>query len=455
LTERRDASETAGLIRRGELSPVQAVEEALAAIDAAEPLVNAFTVVRAEEALAEARALEDVDDRGPLHGVPISVKDVIWTRGILTTNGTRAYADFVPEEDAVVVERLRFAGAVVVGKTNNPELCLEGISENELFGVTRNPWDPSRTPGGSSGGAGASVASGGPLAIGSDGGGSIRIPASFCGVAGLKPTLGLVPGTPGFRGWPTLSVKGPLASSVRDLELCLSVVAGPDPRDPATVAVTPAPAPERPRIAVSEDLGFAPVDPDIRAAFRAAVDRLADAGHAVEDAYPETGDLTDLWMAVASVEGHASHRHLLGRLGARAEEIVGGGARVSASEYLDALDERARFTRVWLSFFERFDLLLTPTMQLTAFPVGDVMPSEIDGAPVDPDRENWCAFLYGLNLTGCPAASVPCGVDRQGLPIGLQIAGPRFGERSILGLAAAWEELQPWIRQAPPLEKPA
>jgi Asp-tRNA(Asn)/Glu-tRNA(Gln) amidotransferase A subunit family amidase len=454
LTERRDAYETAELIRRGELSPAEAVEEALVAIEGAEPLVNAFTVVRAEEALAEARALEGVAGRGPLHGVPISVKDVVWTRGILTTNGTGAYAGFVPDEDAVVVERLRAAGAVVVGKTNNPELCLDGITQNELFGVTRNPWDPSCTPGGSSGGAGASVAAGGPLAIGSDGGGSIRIPASFCGVAGLKPTLGLVPGTPGFRGWPTLSVKGPLARSVRDLELSLAVISGPDPRDPATVRVPPAPVPERPRIAVSEDLGFAPLEPDVRAAFRAAVDRLADAGHALEEVRPETGDSADLWMAVASAEGHASHRHLLGRLGPRAEEIVGGGARISASEYLDALEERARLTRGWLSFFERFDLLLTPTMQLTAFPVGEVMPSEIGGEPVDRIRENWCAFLPALNLTGCPAASVPCGVDRRGLPIGLQIAGPRFGEASILRLAAAWEELQPWARQAPPLETP-
>jgi Asp-tRNA(Asn)/Glu-tRNA(Gln) amidotransferase A subunit family amidase len=455
LTPARDASETARLVRGRELSPVEAVEEALRAIEAAEPRVNAFTVVRAEEAVAEAHALERVAEPGQLHGVPVSVKDVLWTRGILTTNGTRAHADFVPDQDAVVVERLRRAGAIVVGKTNNPELCLDGFTENELFGVTRNPWDPARTPGGSSGGAGASVACGGPLALGTDGGGSIRIPASFCGVAGLKPTFGLVASEPGFRGWPSLSVTGPIARSVRDLELCLSVVAGPDARDPSTVAALLPPAPERPRIAVSEDLGFAPVEPDVRAAFRGAIDRLSDAGYGFEEAQPGTGDPADLWMTIAAAEGHASNRHLLGRLGPRAEEIIGGGAAITTAQYLDALEERGRFTRAWLSFFERYDLLLTPTMQLTAFPVGEVMPAEIDGEPVDPERENWCAFLYALNLTGCPAASVPCGVDADGLPVGLQIAAPRFGERTVLAFAAAWEKLEPWADRGPPLETPA
>lgn len=445
----RTASETARLVRDGSLSPAEAVEDALRTIEAVEEAVNAFTVIRGEEALEEARRLESASVRGPLHGVPVSVKDVLWTRGIVTTNGTRSLADFVPEQDAVLVERLRGAGAVVVGKTNNPELCLEGFTDNEVWGLTRNPWDLGRTPGGSSGGAGASVACGGPLAIGTDGGGSIRIPASFCGVAGLKPTFGLVPIEPGFRGWPSLSVAGPLARSVEDLSLCLDVIAGPDPRDPATVTAATGPVPEKLRIAVSEDLGFAPVEPKVRAAFRAAVDRLADAGFELEEAHPATGDPAPLWMSIASAEGHGSNRHLLGRLGPRAEEIIAGGAGLSAVDYLDALDERAAFTRAWLAFFARFDLLLTPTMQLTAFPVGDVMPAQIEGTPVDRESENWCAFLYGLNLTGCPAVSVPCGFDDSGLPIGLQIAAPRFGERSALSLASVWEELAPWSDRVP------
>jgi Asp-tRNA(Asn)/Glu-tRNA(Gln) amidotransferase A subunit family amidase len=448
-----DASATAELVRSGTLSPAEAVEAVLETIAAAEPAVNAFTVLRADEALTEAKALEAKEPHGPLHGVPVSVKDVVWTRGMRTTDGTEAYADFVPDEDAVAVERLRAAGAIVVGKTNNPELCLDGITDNAIFGLTRNPWSLDRTPGGSSGGAAASVAYGGPLALGSDGGGSIRIPASFCGVAGLKPTFGLVPNRPGFRGWPTLSVCGPIARSVRDLALALDVLAGPDPRDPASFAgrVLPAVEPGALRIAASEDLGFAAVDPAVRTAFRAAVDRLAGEGHAVEEAHPATGDPAELWTTIALAEGHASHRRLLGRLGERAQAFVEAGSRASAAAYLDALDERGRFAREWLSFFEGYDVLLTPAMQLTAFPVGQVMPTEIDGRPVDPEREDWCAFCYALNLTGQPGISVPCGFDQDGLPIGLQVVGPRLGEATILGLAAAWEKLEPWADRVLPV----
>ena len=446
-----DASETAQLVRSGRLSGREAVEEALRAIEAAEEAVNAFTVVRAEEALAEADALDAAERSGPLHGVPVSIKDVLWVRGVRTTNGTQRFAEFFPSEDTVLVERLRAAGAIVVGKTNNPELCLDGFTANELFGITRNPWDLERTPGGSSGGAAASVACGGPLAVGTDGGGSIRIPSSFCGVAGLKPTFGLVPVEPGFRGWPTLSVAGPIARSVRDLELVLDVVAGADARDPRSVGAARPEAPPTLRIAASEDLGFAPVEPDVRAAFRRAVDQIADAGFSVEDAHPETGDSTDLWMRIALSEGHASCRAVLGSLGPRAQEFIAAGAEVSAAEYLDAQDERARFTRAWLEFLRRYDLLLTPAMQLTAFPVGQVMPAEIEGRPVDPEREDWCVFCYPANLTGQPAASVPCGFDRDGLPIGLQILGRRFDERTVLRLAAAWEEIAPWADAVPPV----
>ena len=451
MSSRRDASETAELVRTGRLSAREAVEAALGAIEAAEEAVNAFTVVRAEDARAEADALDAAGPRGPLHGVPVSIKDVLWVRGVRTTNGTQSFAEFVPSEDTVLVERLRAAGAIVVGKTNNPELCLDGFTGNELFGVTRNPWDLERTPGGSSGGAAASVACGGPLAIGTDGGGSIRIPSSFCGVAGLKRTFGLVPVEPGFRGWPTLSVAGPIARSVRDLELVLDVVAGPDPRDPRTVGAASPEAPPTLRIAASEDLGFAPVEPDVRAAFRAAVDRLAAAGFSVEEAQPETGDSTDLWMRIALSEGHTSCRELLGSLGPRAEEFIAAGAEVSAADYLDAQHERGRFTRAWLEFLGSYDVLLTPAMQLTAFPVGQVMPTEIEGRAVDPEREDWCAFCYPANLTGHPAASVPCGFDRDGLPIGLQILGRRFDERTVLRLAAAWEEIAPWADAVPPV----
>ena len=460
----RDAVETAALIRERELSPVEAVEEALGRIAAIQPGLNAYTVVLAEEARAAAREAERVvaprDELGPLHGVPVSVKDTIWLRGVPATNGSRAYRDFVPDADAVVVERIRAAGAIVVGKTNNPELCLAGHTHNEVFGVTRNPWDPARTPGGSSGGAGASVACCAPtLALGSDGGGSIRIPAAFCGVAGHKPTFGLVPGGPGFGGWRSLSVLGPLATSVRELALCLDVIAGPHPSDPDVVAWPGdgyLAGLERPlgdlRVAWSADLGGLPVEPGVRAAFLAAVERLRDAGWELEEAHPGTGHPLDLWGPIAACEGFVAAAHLLeehrGELEPRTAALVEAGAAYSARDYLDLVEERARFVSVWLAFFERYDLLLTPALELVAFPAEAEMPATIGEHRVDPAREDWAAFCLPLNLTGQPAASVPCG-QADGLPVGLQIVGRRFEDGLVLRAAAAWEELAPWAGSLP------
>jgi Asp-tRNA(Asn)/Glu-tRNA(Gln) amidotransferase A subunit family amidase len=463
----RDATATAAAVRSGELSPVALAEGTLANAAEADRPIGAFTVLLPEQALAQAREVERLvaagGSPGPLAGVPVSIKDVVWVKGAPATSGSRAFADFVPTEDAVVVERLRRAGAVLVGKTNNPEFCLEGITANEVYGLTRNPWDPERTPGGSSGGAGASLALGlTPLAIGSDGGGSIRIPSSFCGVTGHKPTFGLVPGTPGFRGWPSLSVKGPMARSVRDLALCLGVIAGFDPSDPASQRRPPVDYAEAVRtagvsdlrIAVSPDLGHAPVEPGVQRAFAEAIDVLAADGWRLEEAHPGTGDPTSLWATIAACEGYVSHRHLLDeqaeRLEARTREILEKGRERTLSHYLDALHDRAGFTTRWLEFFERFDLLLTPTMQLTAFPVGVYCPERIGDYEVDQVAEDWGAFCYPANLAGLPAASVPCGFDEAGLPVGLQIAGPRFADATVLRAAAAFEAVRPWAHLWPP-----
>ncbi|MDQ2838233.1 MAG: amidase [Actinomycetota bacterium] len=282
-----DAWQAAEDIRSGSLSAVEAVSTALARIDERDGELNAFTVLVAEQARGQAAEVDRGQRTGPLAGVPISVKDHVWVRGMPATNGSRALADHIAGQDCACVSRLIAAGAIIVGKTNNPEFCYRGITTNDLYGTTRNPRDPSRTPGGSSGGAAASVAAGMvPLAIGTDGGGSIRIPSAFCGTFGLKPTFGLVPKMPGFRGWPTLSVTGPIASSARDLALALSVMAGASPLDPLSY---PAPAADylqavsAPdwaglRIAVSVDLGFAELDPDVRQAFGATLDLLSDAG---------------------------------------------------------------------------------------------------------------------------------------------------------------------------------
>ena len=457
-----DGWSMAAAVRSGETTSVTLVEEALRTIDTYDGEVNAFTVVLADRALDAAR---DADRRAadgaehlPLLGVPVSVKDHIWLAGAPATNGSRALADHVPTVDAVPVARLLAAGAVVVGKTNNPEFCYRGYTDNDLFGLTRNPWRLDRTPGGSSGGAGASVSYGAtPIALGTDGGGSIRIPAAFCGVVGHKPTFGLVPKLPGFRGWPSLSVDGPLTRTVRDAALVLSVVAGPSPHDDRSYpygtgdllgAVTTPVDWSSLRVAVSEDLGWAPVEPSVRAAFRSAVDVLVRDGARVVEAAPDAPYPTQLWNDVALPEGFASEGPLLARwqeqMTAGTAEIVAAGRPVSAQAYLDALERRRDYTRRWDEFFVDHDVLLTPSMPLAAFGTDVASPASIDGVPVDPFFDDWCALALPTNLTGCPATAVPTGVDADGLPLGMQVMGPRGGDARTLAVAAAYERLAPW-----------
>jgi Asp-tRNA(Asn)/Glu-tRNA(Gln) amidotransferase A subunit family amidase len=437
-----DATSAAEAVRQREVSPVELVEQALAAIEDKDPEINAFTVVLADEARANAQQIER-DPQGPLAGVPIAIKDHVWMRGAPATNGSLALRDFYPDVDAVPVTRLREAGAVIVGKTNNPEFCYRGITDNAVYGLTRNPHNLDRTPGGSSGGSAAAVAADMvPFALGTDGGGSIRIPASFCGIAGLKPTFGLIPKLPGFRGWPTLSVDGPLARTVRDLALTLNVMAGASPVDDLTWPIEPrerTPA----RVAYSADLGFAPVELSVRKAFS---DTIAKLDWNLQEAHPPPIPPTALWNAIALPEGYASEGPLLAE---HAHEMTEGTAdiiragHVSAAEYLDAQHERSLYTRAWAEFFDDYDLLLIPTMQLTAFPVGLLSPESIDGQPIDQFFDDWCTFCIPANLTGQPAASVPIGADEDGLPIGLQIIGRRWEDLTVLAAAAAVERLLP------------
>ena len=461
-----DAYAVAREVRARRLSPVELVEEALGAIDGLHDRLNAFTVVLADEARATAERLERADpgSLGPLAGVPIAVKDHIWMRGVSATNGSLALKDFVPEEDCACVARLRACGAVIVGKTNNPEFCYRGTTDNLVFGATRNPWALDRTPGGSSGGSGAAVAAGlVPLALGTDGGGSIRIPSSFCGIAGHKPTFGLVPKEPGFKGWKTLSVDGPMARSVRDLALTLQVIAGADPADDLTWPVPVGDLVDAvecadvsgARVAWSVDLGFAPVEREVREVFHAALAVLADAGWRLVEAHPPPIYPTAIWNTIATAEGYASEGPLLADfedcMSEGVAELVRAGANVSAGEYVDAQHDRAAYTRTWNEFFLEHDLLLTPAMQLTALPLGVVVPERIDGVPVDPFFDDWCSFCYPANLTGQPATSVPIGLGAGGLPVGLQIMGRRWEDARVLAAAAAVERALPWADAWPPL----
>ncbi len=462
-----DAYASAAGIRAGEVSAVELVTASLEAIERGNPALNAFTVVLADDALAQAREADTAvgrGEQGPLLGVPITIKDHIWMRGVRATNGSLAYRDFVPEVDCEAVARLRAAGAVIVGKTNNPEFCYRGTTDNRVFGLTRNPWNLARTPGGSSGGAGASVAAGmTPLALGTDGGGSVRIPASFCGVVGHKPTFGLVPKEPGFKGWKTLSVDGPITRSVRDAALALSVMAGPAAADDMTYPVpaqdyVAAATEERDltslRVAYSVDLGFAPVDPGVRTAFAVALEALSNLGCQLTDAHPSTGNPMAMWNLFACCEGYSSEGPLLEKWEAQMSEgtadLISAGRKLAGWEYVDALHARGAYTRVWSGFFTEYDLLVSPCMQLTAFGVDILSPSSIDGVAVDPFFDDWCSLVLPANLTGQPAISLPMGFGDDGLPVGLQVMGRRFDDATVLTLAAAYERAAPWKDQRPP-----
>ncbi len=460
---RTDAWQTAAEIRTGERSAVDVVTESLELIASADVELNAFTVVLADSALATAEAADALVAKGsgslpPLLGVPVSVKDHIWMEGQPSTNGSLALKDFIAPEDCVAVARLRAAGAVIVGKTNNPEFCYRGHTDNKVYGLTRNPWDLGRTPGGSSGGAGASVAAGmTALALGTDGGGSIRIPASFCGIVGHKPTFGAVPKEPGFLGWKTLSVDGPLSRSVRDAALMLSVMVGPSVADDLSYpglhasslidAVTSSEGLAGLRIAWSEDMGGLAVDRGVRSVFRSRLAVFEDLGATMIEAHPEVPYPTDLWNTIACAEGFASEGPLLEEFAAvmmpGTVELIEAGRDTTAEEYINAMRARASYTRLWAEFFTSFDLLVTPTMQLTAFPVGLIVPPDIDGQPVDPFFDDWCASPLAANLAGLPATSVPAGLA-DGLPVGLQVMGPRWSDALTLRAAAAFERAVPW-----------
>jgi Asp-tRNA(Asn)/Glu-tRNA(Gln) amidotransferase A subunit family amidase len=400
-----------------------------------------------------------------LLGVPISIKDHIWVKGVPATNGSVALRDFVPAEDCALVARLRDAGAIIVGKTNNPKFCYRGFTDNDLFGLTRNPWNLDRTPGGSSGGSGAAVAAGmAPLSVGTDGGGSIRIPACFCGIVGHKPTFGLVPKLPGFRGWPTISVDGPITRTVRDAALLLSVIAGLHPADELSFSRPPvdylASALQTDglgdlRIACTEDMGFAPVDTAVREAFWSAIEVLRGSGWELVAAHPDAGDTSDLWWGIISPESFASEGPLLAEhesvMTQGTPEIIRSGERITAQQYLDAQHERSVFARKWAEFFREFDLLLAPSMQVPAFPVGQGAPSEVEGRKCDPLFEDWCNMIYVANLTGQPSLSVPIGRTADGLPLGMQIIARRFEDHLALRAGAVWQRLAPWQNDWPPI----
>jgi len=458
------AVELARRIAGRELSPVEVSETALARIEAAQPVLNAFCFVYPEEALAAARAAEKAvaagEPLGPLHGVPIAIKDFTPTKGKTTTRGSCAFEHWVPDYDALIVRRLRAAGAIMVGKTTTPEFAYSSFTENPLWGITRNPWDPSRTPGGSSGGAGAAVASGCvPLAEGSDMGGSVRIPAALCGVVGLKPSLGRIPMDILPTVFDSISHFGPLARTVADAALFLGVTQGPDDCDiqslvPALEVPVPPPGRiEGLRLALSPDLGFYAVDAEVAANTRAAADALANAGAEVEEVeLTWTREQVDAWTAYWGVYLAAAFEHVLPEHRARMDPgvvaLIEAGQAMGAVAFKQLETVRTRQWHELARLFRRFDALICPTMARPAPPVG---MSDDDFTGEDAQGRYCGLDMTSLfnNVSQCPALSVPSGFTGDGLPTGLQIVGRRFDDLTVLDVGAALERVRPWAERRP------
>ncbi|MBA4179886.1 MAG: amidase [Anaerolinea sp.] len=455
------AWETAAAIRNKQLKAVEAVEASLQRIERANPALNAFVYVDPDAALAGARRVDEQRERGQapglLAGVPIGVKDLEGVAGMPHTDGSRAFRDRIATTDSVQVQRLKSQGAVVVGKTNTPEFGYKGFTTNLLFGATGNPWDPAKTPGGSSGGSASAVAAGMvPLATSSDGGGSIRIPAAMCGIYGIKPSAGRVPRADLHAShWGTHSTRGPVSRNVRDAGLYLDAVVGPHPDDldsldgPVGVyeAATLAPPPKLRRIAWSADLGFAIVDPEVEAVCLAAAKALASAlGVELVEACPGFDDPVGTWYTLAAT-GDA---HMLDSMTQEQRELVEPGfiafadrARtISGVEIAKAQQERHTLNRTMTAFFGDYDLLLTPTTAALPFAKEGPPPDTIAGKPVTP--AGFVPFTSPFNTTGHPAASVPAGMSASGLPIGLQIVAPRHQDTLLLSVSAAYEQARPW-----------
>lgn len=464
---RQSAVSVVELLRRGEVSPMELVDEATRRIERMEPHINAMPTLCLERAREHAkRLMQGKNNRrggGWLGGLPIAVKDVTAVAGVRTTYGSPIYADHVPERSDILVERLEANGAIVVGKSNTPEFAAGANTFNELFGKTRNPWDTSKSVAGSSGGSAAALAAGEVwLATGSDLGGSLRTPASFNSVVGLRPSPGRVLHGPLAQPFATLGVAGPMARTVSDAALMLDACSGEHREDPLSLAAPRTPfldsarraaAPRR--VAFSPNLGIVPVDREVQGICRRAAQRFADTGATVEEATPDFAGaretfqtLRAAWFAGQHLEHLANHRDQL-----KPEVIwnIEKGLALSAEEIGRAERERAALYRRMVAFFQDYDLLLCPAAIVPPFDVDQRYVEQVEGERFD-NYVDWISITFVITLTSCPALSLPAGFTAQGLPVGLQMIAPPRGEADLLGAASLLEQALD-IRHRVPLER--
>jgi amidase len=451
------AAETARKVRSGEISPVEVIQSALERVERLNPTLNAIVTLN-PAALDDARALERRiragEDPGPLAGLPVGIKDVTPVAGLRHTYGSPLYADNIAAEDAEVVRRLRRAGAVILGKTNTPEFAAGGNTWNDVFGRTRNPWNPALSAGGSTGGGACALATGMiAVAEGTDLGGSLRIPAAFCGVVGIRPSVGLVPTYPSGWAWDTLQVTGPMARTAEDLGLALQAMAGPGLWAPLGLSMEgrdfPGAARNGPRkgarVAYCRDIAAIGVDPRIERVCRAAVEQLAATGIEVEEIPFDLSFARDVFLALRGlwfVTWMHDDLERSERLGVNVRNNVRAGLETSTRQLAAAERGRAEVWHRFRELFSRVDHLLTPTMAVPPFPVEQNYPDAIAGKPMR-TYVDWIAPTFLLSLTGLPVASVPCGLDAVGMPVGMQIVGKPLGEEAVLALAARIQDCCP------------
>ncbi|MBR0750806.1 amidase [Bradyrhizobium jicamae] len=463
MTDLCDSSavELRRLLATRAISPVELLDACLSRISAINPAVNAVVTLDEAGARTAAKAAEAAilrgEDHGALHGLPILIKDTQDTAGLRTTYGSPLFATHVPAADQASVGRLRAAGAIIFGKTNTPEWAAGGNTRNPVHGATGNPFDPLRSAAGSSGGSAVALACGmAPLASGSDTGGSLRNPAGFSGIVGMRPSSGLVASEKRAFGWSNLSTDGPMARNVADAALMLSVMASDDARDPLAYTLpgealrgrTDRWSPVRPielaklRVAFTEDFGFAPTERAIRRVFRHRVERIAPLVAECREGTPDCAGADDTFAVLRAAMFLAMHgknfKERPDMLGPNVRANVEEGLGYDLEDYARAATTQTRIYRNFQTFFETCDVLISPTITLSPRPWSELYPAEIDGEPTK-SYFHWLALAYGVTLAGHPALSLPLGVDDAGLPFGLQIVGPRGGDAIVLSVAAALE----------------